>query len=1174
MYKGQIFALLGHNGAGKTSTINMITGLYPATSGTVKVFGKDILTDLDEIRKSLGVCPQHDVLFDSLTVQEHLELYAVFKGVAPKECQQEIDHILDELELKDKRNTLSKDLSGGQKRKLSVGIAFVGGSKFILLDEPSSGLDTSARRKVWDMLKNQKHGKVILLTTHYMDEADYLGDRIAIMGEGKIQCLGSSLFLKNKFGVGYNLTVVKETINDPSDPIINLVKQVIPESKVTFNVSAEVKFQLPTHTAPKFKELFEKFDANIKEMKVSSYGVSVTTLEEVFLKVAETTAADNKIAVPSKANDETDTFDLEKERVQGAWANFSTQFSAITKKRYQYIRRDKKGLCVELLVPVFMIVIGVALNSSPIKTASPVPFVDNFFDEVNPLLYNTLIPGTGAAVDPAFISLFDSNYFRKVPIQTSALSAFDDAVFALRGQTPYPKASVFLQNLDKSTNTYKYQLLVDTRARDASAFGINKVNTAILRYATGSNSKTINSRNYPFPNTEGVKAISNLISGLGISFAFAIGMSFIPAGIVTFITKERETNVKHQQIISGMSLSAYWFSNLMVEYIKYLFPCILCPLITYGMGTDAVTKDDKFGALWMLFFMYGFSISTFTYLTSFLFKDHGAAQTATFFINFGFGFIGGLATAILRLITSTRDVAKIIQWIFRIIPTYSLTYGFLNLSNRDLYALTEGYITPKNSWEIDIAGGDILFLGMSSVIFLILLFVVEYLKNSRIGFLEPKVAWQPSETDGDVEDEAERIAASNEEFAIKVQQIRKVYRGKKPKVAVDRVSFGVLPGECFALLGVNGAGKTTTFKMLTGEIVPSSGDIYIRGYPVPKSLNQARKHIGYCPQFDALLENLTAREHLELYCALKGIPDKFREPLVRRQLIDLNLTKFEHVCAGTYSGGNKRKLSVAIALIGAPPIIFLDEPSNGMDPEARRFMWDVISKISTNRKRDASVQKSSSSVILTTHSMEEAEALSTKIAIQVDGNLKCLGSSQHIKNRYGGGYEIETKLEYPTKEEVKATIQLYGLKSNQTLKTFNEVKTLLEKAEVPELFNHIKERDHGGAIWTEIEKNGGCEVPLFIEWMLIEKVGLKMLEKIKAQFRDLTVTEHFQSFYRIKVASDITIGKVFGFFEDHKNELKIVQYSVRQTSIEQIFNAFANNVLPVKTKSNASSKGV
>ena len=127
-------------------------------------------------------------------------------------------------------------------------------------------------------------------------------------------------------------------------------------------------------------------------------------------------------------------------------------------------------------------------------------------------------------------------------------------------------------------------------------------------------------------------------------------------------------------------------------------------------------------------------------------------------------------------------------------------------------------------------------------------------------------------------------------------------------------------------------------------------------------MKKIRHLIGYCPQFDALLDNLTAREHLELYAAIKGIPVNMREKLISDKIKQLNLTKYENVQAGTYSGGNKRKLSVAIALLGNPPIVFLDEPSSGMDPQARRFMWSVVGRVSTGSKK--------SSVVLTTHSMD------------------------------------------------------------------------------------------------------------------------------------------------------------------------------------------------------------
>ena len=189
----------------------MLTGLIQATKGVAKAFDLNIFNEMDDFRKILGVCPQHDVLFEFLTPREHLELFALFKGTSSDRVNQEVDDMIRDIDLVEVQNQLAGTLSGGQKRKLSVGIAMIGDSKVVILDEPSSGMDTSSRRRLWEMLKENKNGKIIILTTHYMDEADILGDRICIMADGKIKCCGSSLFLKNRYGVGYNLVIAKKT---------------------------------------------------------------------------------------------------------------------------------------------------------------------------------------------------------------------------------------------------------------------------------------------------------------------------------------------------------------------------------------------------------------------------------------------------------------------------------------------------------------------------------------------------------------------------------------------------------------------------------------------------------------------------------------------------------------------------------------------------------------------------------------------------------------------------------------------------------------------------------------------------------------------------------------------------------------------------------------------------
>jgi ATP-binding cassette, subfamily A (ABC1), member 3 len=193
----------------------MLTGLFEPTQGKASVFGIDIFNEMEDMRKILGVCPQHDVLFEYLTPKEHLELFANFKGTPPAQINELVQKMIKDIDLVDVENQLAKTLSGGQKRKLSVGCAMIGNSKIVILDEPTSGMDTSSRRRLWEMLKENKNGRIVILTTHYMDEADILGDRIGIMAEGKVKCCGSSLFLKNRYGVGYNLVIAKNT-RDPA----------------------------------------------------------------------------------------------------------------------------------------------------------------------------------------------------------------------------------------------------------------------------------------------------------------------------------------------------------------------------------------------------------------------------------------------------------------------------------------------------------------------------------------------------------------------------------------------------------------------------------------------------------------------------------------------------------------------------------------------------------------------------------------------------------------------------------------------------------------------------------------------------------------------------------------------------------------------------------------------
>lgn len=284
IYENEITVLLGHNGAGKSTTMGMLTGLFSPSQGTALINGLDIRNDLNKIRGSLGLCPQHNVLFNELTVREHIIFFSKLKGIKNKnEIENQIKKYVDLLGLEPKMNAQSSTLSGGMKRKLSIGIALCGNSKIVMCDEPSSGMDPAARRALWDLLIQEKQGRTVLLTTHFMDEADILGDRIAIMADGELKTVGTSFFLKKRFGVGYRLTLVKKPLCNPNT-VTQFLSRYIRNISVESNIGTELSYILPEEKTRHFRRIFKDLEDNLDVLKVLSFGLSLTTMEEVFLK--------------------------------------------------------------------------------------------------------------------------------------------------------------------------------------------------------------------------------------------------------------------------------------------------------------------------------------------------------------------------------------------------------------------------------------------------------------------------------------------------------------------------------------------------------------------------------------------------------------------------------------------------------------------------------------------------------------------------------------------------------------------------------------------------------------------------------------------------------------------------------------------------------------------------
>ncbi|XP_030882574.1 ATP-binding cassette sub-family A member 9-like [Leptonychotes weddellii] len=569
IYEGQITALLGHSGAGKTTLLNMLSGLSEPTSGSVTIYNHTLseMTDSKTVSKLTGVCPQSNVQFGFLTVKENLRLFAKIKGIQPHEVEQEMQQVLRDLEMENIQDILAQNLSGGQKRKLTFGIAILGDPQVLLLDEPTAGSDPLSRHCVWNLLKERKSDRVILFSTQFMDEADILADRKVFISNGRLKCAGSSLFLKKKWGIGYHLSLHLNEMCDP-DNITSLVKQHIPDAKLTAQSEEKLIYILPLERTNKFP---------------------------VYRKLI-----------------------------------FATSFS------------------------------------------------------------------TG--------NLLLSHCF-------------------------------------------------DFRISPRSS-GI-------------------------FPNPEE------------------------PEG------EDEDVQIERRRT------------------------------------TNAGTVEDF--------------------------------------------------------------------------------------------------------------------------------------------------------------DEKPVIIASclRKEYAGKK---RNCFAKRKKKVAIRNVSFCVKKGEVIGLLGHNGAGKSTTIKMIIGDTNPTAGQVILKGSSEGDSLG----FLGYCPQENVLWPNLSVREHLEVFAAIKGLKKGDATVTITRLVDALKLQDQLKLPVKALSEGIKRKVCFVLSILGNPSVVLLDEPSTGMDPEGQQQMWQAIRATFRNTERGA---------LLTTHYMAEAEAVCDRVAIMVSGRLRCIGSIQHLKSKFGKEYLLEMKVKTPAQVE-------------------------------------------------------------------------------------------------------------------------------------------------------------
>ncbi|KAK3295138.1 uncharacterized protein B0H64DRAFT_323738 [Chaetomium fimeti] len=993
--RGQILALLGANGSGKSTTLDTIAGINKATSGRITIDGTG----------GLGIAPQKNVLWDELTVFEHIRIFNKLKSPSKYASKDEIRELVLAVDLEKKMKAQSRTLSGGQKRKLQLGMMLTGGSAVCCVDEVSSGLDPLSRRKIWDILLAERGRRTMILTTHFLDEADLLADYIAVMSKGNLRAKGTSVELKDRLGGGYKIHINNVKLI-PQLPNIAGVKKKATHEEAAYIASTSAM------AATVIREL--------EAAGITDYRFSGPTIEDVFLQLADEVRGDGSgldsrgilSSADEKSEKAADATETEKglELMSGQPVGFFRQIWVLFLKRCVIFKGNWFPSAIAFVIPVIaagLVMLFVrdqpALGCSPLEQSSRATAVNIFdldlflvggppdkFSEDNLLrlfapIYldmqannggnGSFSQGNGSSAGPAAL-------FQDLTLVNS-IDEFNNAVVQYRKNiTP---AGIWLGD-DNSSPTLVYK----ANAPEMVYAWFGKWVMDMLLTNT-----TIASNYIPFDSPFAPDA------GDSLQLVVYIGLALCayPAFFSLYPNLERRRQVRGLQYSNGVKPLPLWIAYTAFDFAIVLAGAVISIALLAGLAPNLWYH---IGYVFLIFILHGLASILLAYNVSLV----AANQLSSYAFTAAWQVVWVLIYLICYMVVimyapvhQIDNFVLVVHFVISVFAPINSVIRALFVTLNLFSTACDGHQLSSNPGSMVQYGGPILYLFVQiAILFLVLVWA----DGGNAGFSLWRMfkrSAPPSQSTAE-----ERAAISDEEVAnelvrvksnattgatsptdgLRVVNLTKTFGSN---TAVDNVTFGIPHGEVFALLGPNGAGKSTTISVIRGDLKPSAGgDVFVEDASVTRHLATARTHLGVCPQFDAV-DVMTVEEHLRFYARVRGIPDIAHN--VSAVLRAVGLAAFRTRQAHALSGGNKRKLSLGIALMGNPSVLLLDEPSSGLDAAAKRVMWRTLAATVPGR-----------SLLLTTHSMEEADALAGRAGILAKRML-ALGGVEQLRHRFG-----------------------------------------------------------------------------------------------------------------------------------------------------------------------------
>lgn len=1067
VYEGEAVALLGPNGSGKTTLANIIAGFEAPSGGDVFLSQHSVRRTPRTARRRLGFLPQSCMLFPYMTVNENLHYFSKMTNEYISSAL--VAELLRTFFLHTRRNDLVSELSQGLQKCAGLCVALMAAPKVLVLDDLTTGVDVMLRRRMLKLVKTVKDQCTILITSQRPDELEFVADKVAILARGVVQCMGSPTFLRETYSVPYRCRLIRDTTDCRSALVEAQLRECLPNTKLISKAANELLFSLGTRKLFSFGHTFRSLHESAPSLYIRDIGFPYLSLEDVLIRVSYMSG--EAMVPPTGGLNVAPGAKVHAARSGGVlWRGLL----ALQRYRLLHLGRHVTLYTLLLLMGSLLFLVfcdRVASVRIPFPRALPRTPLDpstlrhgyvRSVAETEDLAHTVIALGARHGVK---ISHANNGVSDAISIGNST------AGFAYELGT---QSQVAWYNVrSRRSEALSLLLLQNAALRLVSGNSAQRVEAALEFLPGGASVSPVNVFSW----------LSDVELKLSGATFVPISLGLFSAAAALFPAIDESEGGRMLQRLSGVPGALYWLANFFWDYVVLymLYMLLLSPMVAiWGFGDSA----EFWVSVVLLFAAYGWAAIPLGYVMSQVMGPRPARAFAlAVVVKCVFGVLAVLYVIRLHLAyylseeeSLSRSELELITTLTRIVPTVSISWGLgramwltslndichmdndadfmqacriLNATespthlvrrywflvrccNARLACMTGVHkcVLPNAhllTWNPHSVWPEVASLLLTGLICLAALCFMEtnvwWLLRRVLGY-QPHLYITRAPECQLRETEKQRLVRYFKDKTLPCVDtlvVSHVRQETGPYAPLHDVNLCMHQRECLALLGPTGSGRSLLLRVLTAQVPVSDGNAHLRGADLFSHPCEFVRALGYAGEERYALSWLTGRQLLRHVARMRRVPLAAVGVVVEQLLRMLDLVEQAERHVSVYSSGERTKLAVALALVGAPPVVLLDKPTDGLDPVARRRIWHTIITF---------VKKTHMSVLLATDDIEEAESVGSRVLFLHRGRAQRMLHEQELYPDSERGYEITMSLDglsgmtaAAAQQEVNDTVQ-------------------------------------------------------------------------------------------------------------------------------------------------------